>query len=208
MRFMGALAATLALSSAAHAAAPMLGRSVSVYQSGFCRTHGCTLNVKAPIVQDGVRLEQRAYRLRDGVFLVSTRAAPLIGKRNPKTVLGAVKSVTLQGTYDQAAALGRVIASFAGHATQGRRVAFAFDFESKCRSARDVVNAYPFTVGGTTFTLQCNRFPTAQLLSVTLYRPDVRFFVGGTPWWNQFNIVLPAFCALSNARGALECPLF
>lgn len=185
----------------------MLGRSLSVYQSPFCRVHRCALQVKAPIVQDGDRLEQRAYRLRTGVYLVSTRAAPLVGKRNPKVVLGLVKSVTLQGTYTQAASLKGALSSFAGHATRGSNTAFDFDFDTKCRGG-DVVNAYPFKVGATTYTLQCNRFPTAQLLTITIYQPDARLEQPGTSWWNQFNLILPAFCALPNARGTLECPLF
>ncbi len=186
-------------------AAPILERSASAYQSVFCRLQGCGLIVKAPLTQDGDRLEQRAYRLRGGIYLISTRAAPLIGKKKPKVVLGAMRSVTLQGSYQQAAPLERALGQLAGYATGGRPIAFDFDFKTKCLSG-DVVNAYPFQVGGQTFTLQCNRFPLTKQLSVTIYRPDARRLEPGTPWWNQFNLVIPAFCGDDVKRADLQCP--
>ena len=185
-------------------AAPMLGRSSSVYQSTFCRAQGCNLIVKGQILRDGERLEQRAYRLRGGVHLVSTRATLLKGKRR---VLGAVTTVTLQGTYAQTATLERALASFARAASSGRNTGFDFDFKSKCANG-DVISAYPFQVGKQTFTLQCNRFALSKLLSITIYQPKLRDAQPNTVWWNQFYSVLPAYCAGSTARAELGCPLF
>ena len=203
MRSISALALTLICSSVA-AAAPLLGRSVSVYQSAFCRTQGCDLIVKGQLNRDGERLEQRAYRLRGGVHLVSTRATLLKRKR---TVLGAVTTVTLQGTYAQAATLERALASFAQAASSGRRAGFDFDFKSKCVNG-DVISAYPFQIGKQTFTLQCNRFALSKLLSITIYQPKVEAAQPNTVWWNQFYSVLPAYCAANTARAELGCPLF
>lgn len=186
------------------AAAPMLGRSVSVYQSAFCRAQGCSLSVKGQVVRDGDRVEQRAYRLRGGIYLVSTRAAPLIGSR---AKLGTVQSVTLQSTYAQAATLEKTLDSFAQAASSGRRAGFEFDFKTKCMNG-DVVNAYPFQIGQQTFTLQCNRFALTKLLSVTIYQPKFEAAQPSTVWWNQFYSLLPAYCAANTARVELGCPLF
>jgi hypothetical protein len=204
MRFPAVAALTLTLGSIA-LAAPMLGQSASAYQSRFCQLEACNLIVKAPLVQDGDRLEQRAYRLRGGVYLVSTRAAPMIGKKNPKPVLGAMRSVTLQGTYAQTSSLQRALPTLAGYATTGRRMAFPFDFKRKCLEG-DVVNAYPFQQNGKTYTLQCNRFPLTKQLSVTIYQPDARLEQPGTAWWNQFNLILSAFCGDGVTRADLRCP--
>ena len=203
MRFITILVLTLICSGLA-AAAPMLGRSVSVYQSAFCRAQGCNLVVKGQLIRDGDRVEQRAYRLRGGVHLVSTRATLLKGKR---TVLGAVTTVTLQGAYSQSATLERALASFAQAASSGRKTGFDFDFKSKCMLG-DVVSAYPFQIGKLTFTLQCNRFTLSKLLSITIYQPTLEAAQPNTVWWNQFYNVLPAYCAANTARVELGCPLF
>lgn len=203
MRLITTLVLTVICSGVA-SAAPMLGRSVSVYQSAFCRLQACSLTVKGQIIRDGDRLEQRAYRLRGGVHLVSTRATLLKGKRR---VLGAVTTVTLQGTYAQAAILERALASFAQAVSSGRNGGFDFDFKSKCLRG-DVVSAYPFQVGNQTFTLQCNRFSLSKLLSITIYQPKLKTAQPNTVWWNQFYSVLPAYCAANTARVELGCPLF
>lgn len=203
MRLFTTLVLTLSCSGLA-AAAPMLGRSVSVYQSAFCRAQGCDLIVKGQLTRDGERIEQRAYRLRGGVHLVSTRATLL---KNKRRVLGAVLSVTLQGTYAQAATLERALASFAQAASSGRNSGFDFNFKSKCMNG-DVVSAYPFQIGKQTFTLQCNRFALSKLLSVTIYQPKLESAQPNTVWWNQFYSVLPAYCAANTARVELGCPLF
>jgi hypothetical protein len=205
MSFPALATASLILASSAAIAAPMLGRSASVYQSGFCRAQRCALTVKLPVVQDGDRLEQRAYRLRSGVYLVSTRAAPLVGKKRPKPVLGAVRSVTMQGSYEDAARLEGALPALAGYATMGRMMGFQFDFQTKCMTG-DVVNAYPFQVGRKTFTLQCNRFPLTKQISVTIYQPNAAREEVGTSWWNEFNLVLPAFCGDGEVRAELRCP--
>ncbi len=204
MRLISTLALTVICASSLAAAAPMLGRSVSVYQSTFCRTQGCDLIVKGQLNRDGERIEQRAYRLRGGVHLVSTRATLL---KNKRRVLGAVTTVTLQGTYAQAALLERALASFAQAASSGRNTSFEFDFKTKCVNG-DVVSAYPFMVGKQTFTLQCNRFAPSKLLSVTIYQPKIEAAQPNTVWWNQFYTVLPAYCASNTARAELGCPLF
>jgi hypothetical protein len=203
MRLISTVALTLICSSLA-SAAPMLGRSSSVYQSAFCRAQGCSLSVKGQLVRDGDRVEQRAYRLRGGIYLVSTRAAPLIKLR---ARLGVVQSVTLQSTYAQAAILEKALASFAQAASSSRRAGFDFDFKTKCMGG-DVVNAYPFQIGQRTFTLQCNRFPLTKLLSVTIYQPKLAAAQPGTVWWNQFYSLLPAYCSSNTARAELSCPLF
>ena len=203
MRLITTLVLTLICSGVA-AAAPMLGRSVSVYQSAFCRTQGCSLTVKGQITRDGDRVEQRAYRLRGGVHLVSTRATLL---KNKRRVLGAVTTVTLQGAYSQSATLARALASFAQAASSGRSTGFDFDFTRKCMRG-DVVSAYPFQVGKQTFTLQCNRFTLSKLLSITIYQPKIEAAQPNTVWWNQFYSVLPAYCASNTARVELGCPLF
>lgn len=203
MRLIKSLVLTLICSGLA-AAAPMLGRSASVYQSAFCRAQGCDLIVKGQLVRDGERVEQRAYRLRGGVHLVSTRATLL---KNKRRVLGAVTTVTLQGTNAQAATLERVLASFAQAASSGRNRGFDFDFKTKCISG-DVISAYPFAVGKRTFTLQCNRFTLSKLLSITIYQPKIEVAQPNTVWWNQFYSVLPAYCAANTARVELGCPLF
>lgn len=203
MRLFTTLVLTLSCSGLA-AAAPMLGRSVSVYQSAFCRAQGCDLIVKGQLTRDGERIEQRAYRLRGGVHLVSTRATLL---KNKRRVLGAVLSVTLQGTYAQAATLERALASFAQAASSGRNSGFDFNFKSKCMNG-DVVSAYPFQIGKQTFTLQCNRFALSKLLSITIYQPKLESAQPNTVWWNQFYSVLPAYCAANTARVELGCPLF
>jgi hypothetical protein len=203
MRVITIFALTL-IGSGLAAAAPMLGRSVSVYQSAFCRIQECSLSVRGQVVRDGDRVEQRAYRLRGGIYLVSTRAAPLI-KSTAK--LGAVQSVTLQSTYAKAATLENALVSFAQAASSGSQAGFDFDFKTKCMSG-DVVNAYPFQIGQRTFTLQCNRFPLTKLLSVTIYQPKLTAAQPGTVWWNQFYNLLPAYCASNTARAELGCPLF
>ncbi len=204
MRLIPTLALTVICASSIATAAPMLGRSVSVYQSAFCRAQSCDLTVKGQIVRDGERLEQRAYRLRGGAYLVSTRAVLKKGKR---LMLGAVLSVTLQATYAQASSLERALASFAQAASSGSSTGFDFDFQTKCMSG-DVIRAYPFAVGKQTFTLQCNRFAPSKLLSVTIYQPKIAAAQAGTVWWNQFYTVLPAYCASNTARAELGCPLF
>ena len=203
MRLFTTLVLTLICSGVA-AAAPMLGRNVSVYQSPFCRAQGCDLIVKGQLTRDGERIEQRAYRLRGGVHLVSTRATLL---KNKRRVLGAVTAVTLQSTYAQAANLELALRSFARAASSGRNGGFDFDFKSKCMNG-DVVSAYPFAVGKQTFTLQCNRFAPSKLLSVTIYQPKIELAQPNTVWWNQFYNVLPAYCASNTARAELGCPLF
>jgi hypothetical protein len=205
MRQLALASLVFTLGSSAALAAPMLERSASVYQSRFCRLEACNLVVKAPLVQDGDRLEQRAYRLRGGVYLVSTRAAPLVGKVKPRVVLGAVRSVTIQGSYAQGSRVQRALPMLAGYATVGRRVAFDFDFQRKCLSG-DVVNAYPFQIDGKTYTLQCNRFPLTKQVSVTIYQPNPALEEAGTTWWNQFNLVVSAFCGDGVARADLRCP--
>lgn len=204
MRLISTLALTVICASSLAVAAPMLGRSVSVYQSAFCRTQGCELIVKGQLTRDGERIEQRAYRLRGGAYLVSTRATLL---KNKRRVLGTVTTVTLQATYAQAASLEQALASFAQAASSGRSTGFNFDFQTKCMSG-DVIRAYPFVVGKQTFTLQCNRFAPSKLLSVTIYQPKIEVAQANTVWWNQFYNVLPAYCASNTARAELGCPLF
>jgi hypothetical protein len=144
----------------------------SVYQSSFCRDHGCQFVNSSFDRSDGIDFDQYLYQIKSGLYVVAARFPAQNLKVNRYERVTSV-SLMARATPKNLKKLESFLPQFIGETAVGHRIDFQYNFKQKCARAAEVgyLGAGLFeqmVVGQKTLTIAC--VPRAfNMLSITLY---------------------------------------
>jgi hypothetical protein len=147
----------------------------SVFQSSFCRNHGCNFINSSFDRSDGIDFEQYLYRLNNGLYFMAARFPSENKSINRYDHVSSV-SMMARATPKNLKKFESFLPQFIGETAIGHRINFQYNFKQKCARASQtsyrgggLFNVFSFGARGEkTLTIAC--VPRAfNMLSITLY---------------------------------------
>jgi hypothetical protein len=174
----------------------------SVFQSSFCRNHGCDFVNSSFDRSDGIDFEQYLYKLNNSLYFMAARS-PSENKRINRYDHVSSVSMMARATPKNLKKLEAFLPTFIGETTVGHRIEFQYNFKQKC--ARAAETSYRgdgllevMIVGQKTLTIAC--VPRAfNMLAITLYWGGINDWIDHSFGFN---------CSVPDQAGLPVCPWF